>query len=438
MLDLRILRRFYRLGPDPLGRRNLLLLFSGRALRSLAQGYLVVIVPLYLADLGFNASRIGIVFSASAIAGALLTAAVGFLSDRFGRKALLILISLLMAAGGLVFAISGNFMVLLVAAAVGTFGRGGGAGSGGAWGPYYPAEQPLIAGSTSDKERTSVFGLLSFVGVVAGALGSLLTLVPQALSHYADLSMLEGYRLLFLLTAVIGCAMAVVVVPIRERRTSKDESLSGKRTPKSISPLNLPRRTWGLIGRFMATNAVNGFAVGMLGSFIAYWFHRRYGVGSGEIGSLFFAINLAAAIPYVFAGRLARRLGAVRTVIATRACSVFLLAATALMPSFGLAAAFYLMRMIANTLSIPVRQSYLMGVIPPEQRASAAGMSNLPSQATSSISPTLAGYVIDNVSLDLPLEFAAALQAIYTILYYLFFRNLRPPEELPPHPRNPG
>ncbi len=437
MLDLRILRRFDRLSPDPLGRRNLLLLFGGRALRSLAQGYLVVIVPLYLADLGFNASRIGIVFSASALVGALLTAAVGFLSDRFGRRALLILISLLMAAGGLVFSISGNFIVLLVAGAVGTFGRGGGAGSGGAWGPYYPAEQPLIAGSTSDKERTTVFGFLSFVGVVAGALGSLLTLVPQALTHYAGLSMLEGYRLLFLLTAVIGCAMAIVVVPVRERRTSKDESPGGKRA-RDISPLSLPRRTWGLIGRFMATNAVNGLAVGMLGSFAAYWFHRRYGVGSGEIGSLFFAINLAAATPYVFAGRLARRLGAVRTVIATRTCSVFLLAATALMPSFGLAAAFYLLRMIANTLSIPVRQSYLMGVIPPEQRASAAGMSNLPSQVTSSISPTLAGYVIDNVSLDLPLEFAAALQAIYTILYYLFFRNLRPPEELPPHPRNSG
>lgn len=161
--------------------RDLLLLFSGRGLRSLAQGYLAVIVPLYLAQLGFDAVHLGILFTASAVASAVLAAAVGFLSDRFGRKTFLILISLLMAGGGLVFALSGNFLVLVLAGALGTIGRGGGAGSGGAWGPYYPAEQALIAEHADNTHRTTIFGALSFVGVLTGAVGSLLAYLPALL-----------------------------------------------------------------------------------------------------------------------------------------------------------------------------------------------------------------------------------------------------------------
>jgi len=381
-------------------------------------------VPLYFARLGYGATSIGLVFAASAAASAILTAAVGLLADRFGRKALLVAISLLMAAGGFVFALSSSYVVLLVAAAVGTFGRGGGAGSGGSFGPYYPAEQPLVAASVRDEERTGAFGLLSSVGVLCGAAGSLLTLVPGALAR-TGLSTLDGYRILFLLTAVIGCAMALVVLPIREERPKPSRKKGG-------STVRLSPEGRRLIARFMTTNAVNGLAVGMLGSFVAYWMHRRYGVGAGEIGSLFFAINLVAAIPYLFTGRLSRRLGAVRAVVTTRTCSVVLLAATTLMPTFALAGALYLLRMVANTLSIPVRQSYLMGVMPPGERSRAAGLGNLPSRIASSASPTLAGYLMQSVSLDMPLELAAALQAINTALYYLFFRNLHPPEEHPP------
>lgn len=107
-------------------------------------------------------------------------ALTGVLSDRFGRKTFLILISLLTVGGGLAFAVSTNFIVLVLAAAIGTIGRGGGgAGSGGNWGPFYPAEQALIAEHSTDFERTTVFGALSSVGVVAGAVGSLFAWLPR-------------------------------------------------------------------------------------------------------------------------------------------------------------------------------------------------------------------------------------------------------------------
>ena len=419
--------------------RNLTCLLAGRVLRSVSQAYLVIIVPLFLVALGYNAVDMGIMFAISAIASAILAALTGFLSDRFGRKSLLILLSLMTAIGGGVFALSTGFVTLTVAAAFGSIGRGGGAGSSGAFGPYYPAEQALVAEQALDANRTSVFGLLSFVGVIGGALGSLAAQIPRLLRDYRGLPMLESYRALFATTVAIGIAMALVTVPIREAHRFDDLVSAARRTGsknlrtrRAEAPgglFGLSRPTWRLVSRFMITNLTNGLAIGMLGPFMVYWLYRRYDADAADIGRLFFVINLVAAIPYLMAGRIAARLGSVRAVVICRAISTVLLALMVTAPTFAIAGVLYAVRMVFNTISIPVRQSFLMGVIKPAERSSAAGLSSFPSQVGSSISPFLAGYFMQHLSLELPIEFAAALQGINAILYYVFFRDVRPPEE---------
>ncbi|MBF6568930.1 MAG: MFS transporter [Candidatus Binataceae bacterium] len=418
-------------------KHDLLYLLAGRAIRSFAQGYLLIIVPLYLSMLGYDAEHLGILFAASAATSAILVAAIGVLSDRFGRKTLLILISLMTAGGGVVFALSSNFLVLVAGAALGTIGRGGGVGSGGAWGPYYPAEQALIAEQASDRQRTTIFGVISFVGVIASALGSLLAYMPQLMQRFAGLTLIDGYRGLFALTALLGIAMALIVLPVHESHRhahpeprSRHPQLTPQRGPRRLFGISLSRESWHLISRFMITNSINGLAIGMLGPFIVYWFYRRYGVGAGTLGGLFFFMNLIAAVPYLSAGRLAARMGAVGAVVWTRGISVILLLVLAVMPTFTLAAIVFGIRMVFNTLSLPVRQSYLMGVIRPSERASAAGLANLPMHAASSVTPYFAGYLMQYIALSLPLEIAAVLMGLNTALYYIFFRNIRPPEEI--------
>ncbi len=403
-------------------------LFLVRIMRSVSQGFLAIIVPLYIAMLGYDALHLGILFTAASIASVILTALTGVLSDRFGRKIFLILISLLTVGGGLGFAISTNFVVLVLAAAIGTIGRGGGAGSGGNWGPFYPAEQALIAEHSGVFERTTVFGALSFVGVVAGAVGSLFAWLPQLLSAASGASQLGGYRVLFVLTAVFGIAMAAAVVPVHESHSYVRPSSLGP-TPQTSLRLGLSPASWRMVWRFMVANLIQGFGIGMLGPIIVYWFYRVYGVGAGSLANLFFLINLAAALPYLMAGRLAFHLGSVKAVAVTRLIASVLLVAMVAMPTFFLAALFYTMRMIAATLSVPIAQSYLMGVIDPAERASAAGISTVPWQVGSSAGPYLAGYLMQYAAFDLPLELSAAAGALSAVLYYVFFRNIRPPEE---------
>ena len=286
-------------------------LFLVRALRSASQGFLAIVVPLYIALLGYDAMHLGVLFTAASIASVILTALTGLLSDRFGRKTFLILISLLTVGGGLAFALSTNFIVLLLAAAIGTIGRGGGAGTGGNWGPFYPAEQALIAEHSSDFERTTVFGALSFVGVGAGAIGSLGAWLPRLLTTVTGASELIGYRVLFLLTAIFGLAMAAAVVPVSEAHPEHHRSKTSRASSPPIR-LGLSSQSWRLVWRFMATNLIQGFGIGLLGPIIVYWFFRVYGAGAGQLANLFFLINLAAALPYLMAGRLAFRVGSVQ------------------------------------------------------------------------------------------------------------------------------
>ncbi len=404
-------------------------LFLVRIMRSASQGFLAIIVPLYIAMLGYDALHLGILFTAASIASVALTALTGVLSDRFGRKTFLILISLLTVGGGLGFAISTNFIVLVLAAAIGTIGRGGGAGSGGNWGPFYPAEQALIAEHSSDFERTTVFGALSFVGVVAGAIGSLFAWLPRLLSAIAGVSELTGYRILFALTAILGVAMAAAVVPVHESHSYMRQT-EPRWTPTRPSWLGLSPASWRVVWRFMVANLVQGFGIGLLGPIIVYWFYRVYGAGAGALANLFFLINLAAALPYLMAGRLAFSLGSVRAVAITRLIGSGFLVAMVMMPTFFLAALVYTLRMVTVTLAVPIAQSYMMGVIDPAERASAAGISTVPWQVGSSGGPYLAGYLMQYAAFDLPLELSAAAGALSAVLYYVFFRRIRPPEEI--------
>ena len=421
--------------------RDLLCLFAARGLRSFAIGYLGIILPIYVADLGYNAVQLGTLFSISGFTAAALAISVGVLADRFGRKPFIILIALMMAAGSTVLSFAHSYVAVVAAAAFGTIGFAGGVGGGGGWGPYYPAAQSLVAEQADHEHRTSIFGVLSFIGVVAGSFGSLAATLPRLLHATAGVSMLAGFRLLFLLAALIAILMAVAVVPVHEIRYGRTlkptpDRHSERPRPRISSDLSvrklfgLSQDSWHLIWRFMVTNTINGLAQGMMGPFVVYWFYKRFGAGAAELGHLYFIINVCAALPYLTTGRVSRRFGAVVTIVTSRFISALMLVGVVLMPTYFAAAILYVVRVLVAVFAIPVRQSFLMGVIAPAERSSAAGFANTPSQVTQSLSAYGAGVLIHYVALSMPLLAAGLFQALNALLYYALFWNIRPPEEL--------
>lgn len=399
---------------------NLFWLYTVRALRSFTTAFLTVAFPLYLAAGGYSATRIGWTLTLSGVLTALLVVGVGFGGDLLGRRTVIIWLGWLSVAGAALLSWTDVIWVVVLASGLGGVGRGGGAGSGGSWGPVFPAEQPLLAGSVDAQHRTHVFGRISFVGVMAGAAGSLVAGLP-ALLHARGWGWLPAYHVLFGLAAAVSLLMVVASLAIREVHSEQPEPDSPARQAPPISP-------WQLIRRLAFTNALNGLGFGFLGPLLTYWFYRRYHVGPGELALLYALINLVSALPYLGAARLTQRLGSVRTVTITRALGLASLLAMVWAPDFVWAGLAYAIRMAFNSLGMPARQSFAMAVSDDRYRSRISAFSQLPSQVTSMISPAVGGSFMD-VFLNIPIVGAVVFMGANVVTYWLAFHDVTPPEE---------
>lgn len=417
--------------------RDMRLLLFARVCMSIARALAGIIVPIYLVLLGFNALTMGLLFLAVALMSAMLSSLSGLLSDRVGRKPFLVILPWCTALAALVFIFSHVIAVLFFFAALGSFGRGAGAGAG-AIGPYQPAEQALLSEIVPTRYRTQLFGLVGLASSLGALIGTgPLTAFPQLLTLIGLLNPhgLALYYLTFVFIAagatIAGLLALPVIDPFIARRQREQPahsaSIEGKR--QKSKGIVLARSSWSILGRLWISNSVNGLAVGFFGPFITYWFYQRYGAGPATIGLLFSIINLAAMFANLAAAPFAKHLGLVRAILVGRLLQAILIVPMVLAPTFWLAGTIYLVRMLGQRMALPLRQSYVMGVIPAEERGTVGALSNLPSQATSAVSPVAAGYLFDHVSLSLPFEIGAILQATNALLFYFFFRKLLPPEE---------
>lgn len=411
-------RRLSLLRP-PWADRNFAIVLVARVAMSASRAIAGVVVSLYLADEGFSGFKIGVLFLCVTIASALMSSVIGMLSDRVGRKPFLVSVPLLAALAAATYSLSRTTAVLFVFAAVGTFGRGAGAG-GGNVGPYQPAESALVAEVVPAPSRSAAFGRLGFASALGALFGGLLAGLARPHPHMTAAAATTAYRPAFLAAAVLAAVSGLIALSLEEQRSA------GQRGERGSRRLAWPRRSWPVLWRFWVTNGTNGVAIGLFGPFLSYWLYRRYGASPQSIGLLFAVVNLGSLASTLMAAGIGRRLGTVRTIVAVRAITGLLLVPMVLVPTFWLAGGIYVIRMLAQRVGLPLRQSYTQDLADPAERASVAALSNLPAQGTMAGSQVLAGYLFDEVALAVPFELAAIFQCANAILYGLLFGRFAP------------
>ena len=191
-------------------------------------------------------------------------------------------------------------------------------------------------------------------------------------------------------------------------------------------------RSRPVVLRLSAFFALDAFAGGLIvQSMMAYWFHVRFGVEAGVIGSIFFGANLLAGISALLAGRLARQIGLINTMVFTHIPSNILLMFVPLMPSLPLAILVLLLRFSISQMDVPTRQSYTMAVVAPDERSAASGVTAIARSVGAALSPSLAGLFLGVPTLlSLPFFLAGGLKIVYDLLLYRSFRTVKPPEEV--------
>jgi MFS family permease len=392
------------------------LLFT-RVLRTFAYGYLAVVLGLYLDALGMGPTAIGFILTAAIAGSALMTVFWSLVADRFGRRRTVATMAGLMAVGGLLFAVGGSFLPLLIGAFTGTISA-----TSSEVGIFQTVEQAILPQTAPDERRTWLFAIYNTAANFAAAVGSL---AAASVVYFSSLG-LEGadaYRPLFVLYAVIGLVNLAVFATLSDR--VELVKVNAERRFLGI------RRSRGTVARLSLLFGLDAFAGGfVVVSLVAYWFHLRWDLSPEQLASLFFWVNLLSGASLLAAGWLAQRIGLLNTMVFTHVPSSVLLALVPLMPSAGLAVAVFLARMSISQMDVPTRQSYTMAVVDPEERTATAGITNVARTTAAAISPAFVGMAFSAGALGLPFFIAAGLKILYDGLIYTTFRRVHPPEEM--------
>lgn len=397
--------------------RDVKIILLARALRSFAFSNLNVVFAIYLAKLGYATLTIGIVHSVAYISGAILSAVWGFSSDRFGRKKILILLSVLTMISTSIYIFSTRLEMILLAVILVNVGAGGTAGGGQGGGPFNPVEQAFLAEKCEPAERNRIFGIMAFIGSVLGSLGALAAGLPEYLQEAMGWNPIASYRPLFGLTLLFCIAFIFLYRSLLEEPRPRE-------TRRIIS-----KKSGIFVTKMSLLGIVDNLGAGMLSPLISYWFYLRYGVELKALGVLFFLSYMLAAISFLVAPLIAHRIGVVRTMAFSHGIASLLYLILPFAPTFFSAGVLMVLRSFLAYMDNPLRESYTMAMVKSGERGSAAGVTNLARVVPFGVSPTISAYVMQSVSLSVPLLIGGSLQLAHDITFYFMFRHERPPEE---------
>jgi MFS family permease len=388
-------------------------LYAARAIRDFGDGFVAVLLVVYLTDLGLGAFQVGIVATLALLGSALMTLGIGLLGASAGRRRLLIMASALMVATGLAFAASSSYAVLLLVAFIGTINPSSGSVS-----IFVPLEHALLADSVADSRRTHMFAVYGLIGALAAALGSLAAASPEYLVDFG-LTRLEALKAMFLLYALLGVAGGIFY-----RLIPADSSPAEKKPTSALGPSR------GIVYKLAALFSIDAFAGGFaVQSLVALWLFNKFGLSLTAAGIFFFWSGLLAAFSFPAAAWLSRRIGLINTMVYTHIPSSLCLILAAVAPSLELALALLLVRAALSQMDVPTRSSYVMAVVTPPERPAAASLTSVPRSLAAAASPVMAGALFAAGLEAWPFVICGGLKILYDLALLWTFRHVKPPEE---------
>ncbi|TME46795.1 MAG: MFS transporter [Chloroflexi bacterium] len=359
-----------------------------------------VLIGLHLERLGLSAGGIGLILTIALLSAAVTGLAAANLSSRIGRRYTLALAGILMAVTGADLAVASSPVLIGIAAITGMLGT-----ASIDLGAYASVEQASLAESAEPRRRNLAFARYSLTGGLATAAGAALA---------ATATDLPRGRLLFGGYALVGAVTATLALLLSARA-------EGPVSSASLSAAQV--RVLAPLSALFAVDAVGGGLVA--NAVIAYWLHVRFGASAAALGSTFTAIALLQSASYEVSGRLANRIGLIRTMVFTHVPSNVLLALVPLSPTLPWAIAILFARFSLSQMDVPARQAYVVSIVQPAERAGAVAFTGLVRGLAQAAGPLISGAAIQGAVLGLPFYLAGGLKLAYDGTLYLAFRNRR-------------
>ena len=386
-------------------------LIAGRGIRAFVDGFIAILLPVYLVALGCDTFRVGLLSTATLLGSALTTLAVGKWGHRVPHRRLLLVAAITMIATGLAFAGLSDFVPLLAVAFVGTLNPSSGDVS-----VFLPLEHARLAHAATGTARTALFARYSLTGALFGSLGALAAALPE-FAVRLGVPWLTALRAMFVLYALAGFVITLLYRKLPTESGSPRDAMPG---------LVQSRR---VVARLAALFSVDAFAGGLLvQSLLALWLFRRFDLSLAAAASFFFWAGLLTAFSQLAAPRIAARFGLLNTMVFTHIPSSIALMCAAFAPRAEVALGLLLVRAALSQMDVPTRSAYVMALVSPKERTAAASYTAVPRSLASALSPSISGALFAAGWLATPLFACGVLKIAYDLALLALFRK-EPAEE---------
>ena len=394
------------------------IVYAGRGLRDMGRGLIAVILAIYLSQIGLSIPQIGLVLGASLVGGFVLSLIVMFTANAISHRVWLVAIALITALSILMLFFTENVWLIGVASFFGSY-----AGSGMHWGPSLQLEQSSLTQVTNFQTRTRAFSNLSMSSAAGRAIGSGLVAIATYLITVRGWELIDAYQVLLAIYLVINLVNAITYLPLSSAAEPKVHAgqilVNPFRTRSRRSIIKIS----GLFG-------VDSFAGGMIfDSFFALWMLEKYGMNEGVIAAVLIATQALNMVSIWLAPLLAKRIGLLNTFVWTQVVSNVCLILFAFSTTGSIAVAIWMIRGLFDEMDVPTRQSYMMALVPPEERTAMAGSANLGRGLGRVPSSTLTGFLWAGAYTVAPWLIGGGLKLSYNFAIFFSFRNVKIPEE---------
>ena len=387
---------------------------GARGVRAFGDGFVALLLPIYLVERGFSALAMGTIVTGTLIGTALMTLWVGWIANRYSRRLLLLAAAVLMAATGAGFAVITGFWPLLVIAIVGTMNPTSGDAS-----IFVPLEQTVFTQTIEPRRRTALFARYSVIGSCATALGVLAAALPDMAAAWTGCTRAAAMQLMFGLYAALGLVAFLLYRPLSPAVEIAD------RAP--TTPLGPSKRlVYGMAALFGMDSFGTGFLVQSL---LALWLYQAFHVSVTTTATILFWTSVCSAFSYLLAVPIAARIGLINTMVFTHLPSNILLILVPFAPNLAVAIALLLARSALSQMDMPTRTSYVMAVVTPPERPAAASITAVPKTFAWAAGSMISGYLLTLSTFGWPLLIGGIIKGIYDILLLIKFQKVRPPEE---------
>ena len=382
-------------GEVPRDTRNVVI---GAAPLAAGLGFYEVAIAVFLPLEGISVTNLGVLFTTLGLTTVVFSIPFAILSDRYGRKEIMLVGSFLGAIVIVVPGLTSNFLLLEISAVF------GGAGTA----MYLTTRNAYLADTTTVNVRAETFSLSFMTFTIASGIG---TFLPGFFPLFGT-DLLTAHKITFVALGLFALLTAFTV-----------QRWAVKTRPNSSREGILPRKSLGAIMKFSIANMLIGLGAGLIIPLIPTWFLLRFNETDVFSGPLIAASNVIMGLTAVAAPRVARSIGLVKGIVMTQAMSTIFLVAIPFCPTALIAGVFYVIRAVLMNMASPLSDTFLMNMIAEDERAIASSFNVVLWTLPNSASTVVGGSMLNSGNLSLPFYLCGSLYVTSIVAFYAIFRR---------------